>query len=329
MGKYKYRRFRRTVALSLSRMILRRSREIDVGDDMQASVSSSKISRTMLCICRQKWFLLHSALVRHFNFECFGEIMALIACTECGHRISSLARFCPKCNHTRSNLTKKAEPLNNDYYSSVATTEELLQHEFKPSIDEMVILEGSTFLIRNIFNVSDCYAYLTSKRYTLCDASGKNIIFQISSNGFASVEDVRHLFLRKIIINTVSGETYQVKCQPHYTWFSALLDPQGHANTARKKNINPSSENTDTIGWYYEDAGVKVGPIPENDMIQLIRNNHTIFRNTNVWNEYLPIWKRADETLLAFYFSDSSAFRVVPTRTKKILRMFSLIAKYL
>lgn len=199
--------------------------------------------------------------------------------------------------------------------SSIASCDELLQREFSSSKDEAIILEGRVFLIKGLLNVADCYAYLTSKRFVVCDSSAAQILFQISSNGFASVEDGHHVFSRKIIITTVSGETYQVKCLPHDTWFGALLDPRGALEASRKPKIAPSVESAGTLDWFYEYDGSTVGPVHEKDMVQLIKNNSTVFRDTKVWNKSLPEWKRAEETILSIFFIDSHGSRTAKART--------------
>lgn len=263
--------------------------------------------------------------------------MALVVCTECGHRISSLARFCPKCNHSKGSpapdvshsadqVVSKGDappvsPAPEDVRrSGIASCDELLQREFSPSADEAIILEGRTFVIKGILNVADCYAYLTSKRYVVCDASGSAILFQISSNGFASVEDGRHVVSRKIIIKTVSGETYQIKCLPHYTWFGALLDPRGALEASRKPKTAPSVKNAGILDWFYESDGVTVGPIHEKEMVQLIKSNTTVFRDTRVWNKSLPEWKPAEETILSIFFIDSHDSGAAKART--VSRLF-------
>lgn len=262
----------------------------------------------------------------------FGEIMALVVCTMCGHRISSLARFCPKCNHSKGASVHITPPpvhqtvleagapempaISDDVpRSSIASCDELLQREFLPSKDETIILEGRVFLIKGILNVADCYAYLTSKRYVVCDSSAVQILFQISSNGFTSVEDGRHVLSRKIIITTVSGETYQVKCLPHYTWFGALLDPQGALEASRRPKAAPSVESAGTLDWFYESDGATVGPVHEKEMVQLIKSSSTVFRDTRVWNKSLPEWKRAEETILSIFFTDSHGSRTANART--------------
>jgi hypothetical protein len=159
-----------------------------------------------------------------------------------------------------------------------------------------------------MLNISACYAYLTSKRYALCDSSGANIIFQTAIDGFASITEGRHLISRKIIINTVSGETYQIKSRQHQIWLSALLDPNAFADLYLNTRIEPSHDNAATTEWYYMDDEEKIGPIAENNMIQFIRNNHTIYRDTKVWNAYLTEWKRADESVLSFNFRDVSHY---------------------
>lgn len=254
--------------------------------------------------------------------------MALITCTHCGHKISSQARFCPKCKYSENSVEDNSTSgtdsgaINTENVTSTigvppgstnetAGNSELLQLQFKPSIDELVILEGRTFLIKSLLNVSDCYAYLTSKRYTLCDSSRLNIVFQIGINGLASVEESRHLIFKKIIITSVSGDTYQIKPHLHQTWLTALLNPDSSAYESGKQDPGLTAENATATEWYYMVDEIKTGPVKENNMIQFIRNNHTIYRNTNVWNAYLSGWKRAEETILSFYFRTPSTPGVV------------------
>ena len=256
--------------------------------------------------------------------------MALIACTECGHKISSLARFCPKCAHLKVNAEHNI-PVSPDLgslgrdlpekvpFSKIAfqaetySCDELLRSEFKPLLDEAIVLQGRTFFIKGIFNILDGYAYLTSKRYVLCDASGVNIIFQMGCNSILSVESGRHLISKKIIITTVSGEVLQVKSQPHFRWINALLERMTFAAASGKESIEDPENNNGTLDWYYENNGVKIGPVKERIIVRLIRNNHTIYRNTKVWNSSLAEWKPAEETILTIYFgeSDSSDLNVL------------------
>lgn len=267
--------------------------------------------------------------------------MALIACPECGHNISSLARFCPKCKHSKSDAAwdipqpdkqaaagnepaRQAAPAIDASAGSQDDSRELHQHEFSPTVHETIYLEGRTFLVNGVMNVSDCYAYLTTKRFAVCDASRINIIFQISGNGFASIEEGRHLVSKKIIISTVYGETYHLKCHPHDTWLGALLDPQGYAGSLKRAAAGVPSETAGILDWFYEADGVSVGPVKEDDVIQTIRNNHTIFRTTRVWNKSLPGWKPAGETILTIYFSDSSPSGGGLTLSAKVGRMLGL-----
>lgn len=267
--------------------------------------------------------------------------MALIACTECGHKISSLARFCPKCGHLKGNTEHNA-PLSVDhsslgvdlpekvtfpaiaFHADTYSSNELLLSEFKPSLDEMIILEGRTFIIKSIFNILDGYAYLTSKRYVLCDPSRVNIVFQIGSNGIVSVEEGRHLISKKIIVTTVSGEAFQVKCQPHFKWFNALLEHKDFADASGKTKSDQQVVSAGTLEWYYETDGVNIGPVKENIIVQLIRNNHTIYRNTKVWNSSLPEWKPAEDTILIIYFGESNTSGTDSTPATKGSSMFSL-----
>jgi hypothetical protein len=253
--------------------------------------------------------------------------MALIACPECGHQISSQAIFCPKCKQAKTaaaaDAPKPAEqkpassaelenyvpesavPSTDTHFNSdAASNEELLQHEFKPSRDELMILEGRIFLIKGRLQVSDCYACLTSKRFVMCDDSGVNIMFQISTNGIASVSEGRHLLSRTIIITAMSGETCQIKSLHHHVWFAALLDSRGITEEWRRKSSAIPTGHAGTLEWHYEAGGEKVGPVPEKDIIQLVRNNHTVYRDTRVWNTYLNEWKPAKDTILSFYFCE-------------------------
>ena len=189
--------------------------------------------------------------------------------------------------------------------STVCT--ELFQREFKPSLDEMIVQEGACFLIKSTFNIRDCYAYLTSKRYVLCEASGENIVFQVAINGIVFAEEGRYLISKKIVVTTAAGETLQVKNQPHVTWLSALHDPVRFIDSAKKAKSTPLNAHASSVEWFYEVDGISVGPVKENIIIQLIQNNHTIFQQTKVRNATLPEWKRADETILTIYFSGPAA----------------------
>lgn len=277
--------------------------------------------------------------------------MALIACPECGHQISSFARFCPKCRHAKSDAKTQqppcADPAHsvtlaaakggeavNDDRNKVASCDELLQHDFRQSPDEVVVREGQAFLVKGLLRVVDCYAYLTSKRYVMCDATGSRIVFQISNNDFASVADGRHLLAKKIAIKTVSGDTYQIKCQPHDAWLRALLDPQASLQEARKALKGPPTGDAGALDWYYEADGMDVGPIQEKSIIQLIQSNGIIHRHTRVWNKSLPEWKRAEETILTIYFSEPSGSGAELSRAAKgqrglLSQVGSLFRKYL
>lgn len=246
--------------------------------------------------------------------------MALIACTKCGHTISSLARFCPKCNLVKNSVDQNiprliARSSTDDGVhahklppgdDSTSYTE-LLQRQFKPSLDEMITLEGRCFLIKSAFNIRDCYAYLTSKRYVLCDASRENIVFQVAINGIVFAEEGRHLISKKIVLTTTSGETLQVKSQPHLVWLRALQEPRSFTDAAKKAQTTPLNTQCSSIDWFYDVDGISVGPVKENIIVQLIQNNHTIFSHTKVRNANLPEWKRADETILTIYFREPAA----------------------
>ena len=242
--------------------------------------------------------------------------MALIPCPKCGHNISSFARFCPKCSHAKSSEEQKTPrlvvrsssgetiPEKTPPRADIAGCTELLQHEFKPSLDEMVILEGKTFLVKDTFHIHDCYAYLTSKRYILCDTSRVNIVFQVGINGIAFAEEKRHVISNMIVFTTISGETFQIKCQPHVTWLSALSEPKSFVEAAKKSGVVSSNVHASTVDWFYEADGINVGPVKEKVVVQLIQNKHTIFPHTKVWNASLTEWKPAKDTILTIYFSD-------------------------
>lgn len=243
--------------------------------------------------------------------------MALIPCPKCGHNISSFARFCPKCSHVKSSAEQKAPRLaarssseensqENTLPPSVdiADCTELLQHEFEPSLDEMIVLQGKTFLVKGPFNIHDCYAYLTSKRFILCDSSRVNIVFQVDINKIAFAEESRHLISKMIVFTTVSGETFQIKCQQHFTWLSALSEPKSFVDAAKRSRAVSSNVHASTVDWFYEVDGINVGPVKEKVVVQLIQNNHTIFPHTKVWNAGLTEWKPAKDTILTIYFSD-------------------------
>ena len=265
--------------------------------------------------------------------------MALITCPKCGHRISSYARFCPKCPPLASAPGVAAPQVKGPAVlagarpgsvanGNVPNCKELHQHTFKPSLDEKIVLEGSTFLVRGRFDILDGYAYLTSKRYALCDAGGVNILFQTAGNGIVSVEERRHLISKKIIITTASGDEIQIKGQPHAAWYDALRASKGFSEASKKEKSAPAGVSSGTLDWHYEADGVTVGPVKEDIVVQFIRNNHTIFRNTKVWNACLPEWKRADETILTIYFNDTGPAGADPTSTvqapSRISRLFLL-----
>lgn len=245
--------------------------------------------------------------------------MALIACPECGRNISSMAHFCPKCDQGINCSAQKTPRIvardtsmessqDRDLPTQADSTigEELLQRDFKPSIDEMIVLEGRTFLISGMFTILDCYAYLTSKRYAVCDASGINIIFQVGINGIVFAEESRHRISKKIVVTTSSGEHVQVKCQPHLTWLRALCDPKSFTDSAKKAKGSLANAHNSTVDWFYEVDGIQVGPVKEKLVVQLIQNNHTIYPHTKVRNDSLPEWKRADETILTIFFKELS-----------------------
>lgn len=251
--------------------------------------------------------------------------MALIVCQKCGNNISSLARFCPKCNRGENKEVKRPPRLvalssageNKQEKESESIDEEtnfvelLHQHDFKPSLDEMILLKGTVYLIKSTFSIIDCYAYLTSKRYVLCDPSELKIIFQIGIDKIVFAEEGRHLLSKKIVVTTASSETFQIKCQPHSLWLSALTNPKDFAEIAEKRKTVPSNVQAGTVEWFYEDVDGNVGPLKEKIIVQLIQNNHTIFPQTKVWNATLPEWKEAKDTILTIYFSESVTYGVV------------------
>ncbi|MDD2366425.1 MAG: GYF domain-containing protein [Desulfuromonadaceae bacterium] len=243
--------------------------------------------------------------------------MALIPCRNCGHNISSLARFCPKCSNANTHQEKRAphlvvlasqgeirqtgeEKINNDV---ISTAELLLQKEFKPSSDEIVLLKGEVLLIRAVFNTLECYAYLTSTRFVLCDNSQLRILFQTGTDKIVFAEEGRHLISKKIVVTLTSGESLHLKCDPQINWLTALSDPTELAEETRKRNTL-SNQNISGIDWFYEETGRNIGPIKEKNIVQLILNNHTIFPETKVWNASLTEWKKADDTILTIYFKE-------------------------
>lgn len=265
--------------------------------------------------------------------------MALIACPECGHKISSLARFCPKCSPAKKNTERDSPGIagrgslgdgfsgkvlsrNDILHGDAASGDELLPHQFTPSPDERIILEGRAFLVEGLFNIRDGYAYLTSKRYAVCDASRVNIVFQVGRKGIVFVEEGRHLISKKITITTVSGETCQVKSQPHIKWLHALLDSESIAAASKKPGPDPLDTGSGNPDWYYETAGITIGPVKERFIVQLIQNNHTIFRNTKVWNATMTEWKRAEDTILTIYFCDPATYKADSTRATAASRMY-------
>jgi len=248
--------------------------------------------------------------------------MALVACTGCGHSISSFARFCPKCNYPKNDRSAEAPPPNNHFVFPSETAEVpeqqsgaftevsflnelLLQHEFKPAMDEIIVLKGRTFIASGFFNIAEGYAYLTSKRYVVCDSSAITINFQTPLSNIAAVEERRHLISNKIVITTTSGEMYQVKGLPHAPWFNALHDVAVTGGTTLKPVQNSPGGATSSVDWHYESDGIKIGPVKEQQIIQLIKNNHTVFRTSKVWNPSFHDWKRAEDTILTIYFNDS------------------------
>jgi hypothetical protein len=78
----------------------------------------------------------------------------------------------------------------------------------------------------------------------------------------------------------------------------------------------PPVEDAGTFDWFYESDGLTVGPVHEKEMVKFIQSNSTIFRDTRVWNKSLPDWKRAEETILTIYFSESHSRRGRSARPK-------------
>jgi hypothetical protein len=191
---------------------------------------------------------------------------------------------------------------------------ELLQRQFRPSLDEMVLLEGRTFLIKSTFNTLECYAYLTSKRYVLCDASGIDIVLQVGSDEIVFAEEGRHLISKKIVVTAATGQMFQVKSLPHVIWFNALREPKQFIETAKKVWGASSNAPSSNVEWFYEADGVNVGPVKEKTVVQLIQNRHTVFPDTKVWNASLPEWKRAEDTILTIYFKETAADGLGSTR---------------
>lgn len=260
--------------------------------------------------------------------------MALIACTNCGHKISSLARFCPKCENGKEIATQKSAHLiavnssnensGNDTPPPTESTncaELIAQQEFKPYVDEMILLEGHTLLVSTFFNIINCYAYLTSKRYLLTTSDALDIIFQVGINDIVCAEEGHHLICKKIILTTTSGTSIQIKCQPHETWFNALKNPKAFCDKAKKTKVFSKNSSSDTLEWFYEANGINVGPVKEAFIVQLIQNNHTIYPETKVWNATLPDWKRAEETILTIYFSEAHCLDDNSSNELKIFRL--------
>ena len=249
--------------------------------------------------------------------------MALIACPKCGHNISSLAHFCPKCSFVENRAVKRPPrlvPLNSlekknlemrelPVDDATSTVELLLQQDFKPSLDEMIIMEGKAFLIKGVFTVVECFAYLTSKRYVVCDSSGVEVVFQVGVDNIIFVEEGRHLFSKKIVVTTASGLLFQIRSQPHGIWLAALRDPIRFVEAAKKTRILPSHVDTGGMEWFYEGNGIHIGPVKEKTIIQLIQNNHTVFPHTKVWNASMSEWKPAEETILTIYFNLNNSKR--------------------
>lgn len=267
--------------------------------------------------------------------------MALIACTNCHQKISSLARFCPKCENGKEVATQKtAHPIavnssnENSEKDSPPQTETtncallLTQQEFKPYADEMILLQGPTFLISAIFNITNCYAYLTSKRYVLTTSDGPDIVFQVGMNDIIFAEEGRNLICKKIILTTTSGTSVQIKCKPHGTWFNALKNPKDFWAKAKKTRGLSANSSSDNIEWFYEANGMNAGPVKETFIVQLIQNNHTIYPETKVWNATLPDWKKAEETILTIYFSGAHCLDDNPSNELKIFRLPGLSLLY-
>lgn len=247
--------------------------------------------------------------------------MALIACPECGHNISSLARFCPKCSLPKHTIEEKALRLvdscapKSEVAASPSTQEnslpgeteipkELSQRVFKPSHDEKILHEGKVFIVKGYFKILGCQAYLTSKRFVICANSSEVIVYQVGRKEIVFAEERRHLFLKKIVLTTVSGKQIQIKSLSNQTWINALLQSESHA--ASLKDSHPKhNENSTSSDWHYQADDVKIGPVDEHYIIQLIQNNHTIYRHTKVWNPTLSDWKRADDTILTIFFRES------------------------
>jgi len=72
------------------------------------------------------------------------------------------------------------------------------------------------------------------------------------------------------------------------------------------QNISGSTDHEaiddDGKTWYYEEDGIKIGPISSSKIKQFANNNHTIYRFTNIWRDGMPEWKKAEETELGKYF---------------------------
>jgi GYF domain 2 len=111
---------------------------------------------------------------------------------------------------------------------------------------------------------------------------------------------------------------FKVKGIPHHKWFETLLEHKGFVGA--QTGIKQPEQDRGGLEWYYSAAGVNIGPVSEKAMVQLIKNNHTIFRNTKVWNSGLPEWKPAEETILTIYFGESS--RVAPDGSVTSIRGF-------
>lgn len=242
--------------------------------------------------------------------------MALITCPECGHRISSSARLCPKCSHPPRSQQQIPQPpgafarkdgeqtSDGTVIGGTATGEELRQTVFAASPDELLLLEGPAFLVRGPFSVDACHARLTSKRLVLCDPSGKDVRLQTATGSITSLTELRRPFFRSAVITTAAGETIRLKFSRHSEWFELIENHRAAVDHWLAQCRLHPPETAGSMEWHYVSYGTDIGPVPERDIIRLIQRNHTVCRDTLVWNPYLPEWKRADETVLSFYFPD-------------------------